>query len=335
MNALRKLAPGVGGLALTDMALPTAGPGQVVLDILGAGVCGTDLHIEAGEFPCAPPVTLGHEICGRVVEVGEEVANHWTGERVVVETFFATCGVCRWCRDGRPNLCPERRSLGVHVDGGFAARAVVPERNLHPVPDWVSDHAAALFEPLACVCQAMLGPSCIEPGDNLLVFGPGPVGLLAAQVARTCGARVTVVGRPGVDDARLEHAERLGLASGLVEELRDSTDVDVAIECSGSAQAAATALQLLRRAGTLVQLGIFGRDVALPLDLLLYKELRYRSGFASTPRAWRDAVRLVTERAVDLEQLVTVAVPLAAWPEVFSRLRAQDAMKVVFDPRID
>ena len=170
-----------------------------------AGICGTDLHIEAGEYPSVPPVTMGHEVCGVVLAGGG-----LEGTRVVSETYFSTCRTCDFCLAGRPNLCLERRSIGTHVDGAFAPRLVVPLANLHPVPDWLPDHAAALTEPLACVCNALFDPPVVAPGDEVLVLGPGAIGLLAAQAVRAAGGRVTVVGTER-DTARLELAAKLGL----------------------------------------------------------------------------------------------------------------------------
>ena len=138
-----------------------------------------------------PPVTVGHEVCGRVAEVGPGVDPAWMGERVVVETFFSTCARCAMCRAGRGNMCAERRSIGTHVDGGFAPRLVLPAANLHRVPEWLEDAAATLCEPLACVCNALLDPAVVGAGDEVLVIGPGAIGLLAAQVARACGGRST------------------------------------------------------------------------------------------------------------------------------------------------
>ena len=122
----------------------------------------------------------------------------WLGERVVSETYFSTCGACRSCREGRINLCLERRSIGSYVDGAFAPSVVVPARNLHRAPAALSSHAAALTEPLACVCQSLLDPPVVSAGDSVLVIGPGAVGLIAAQVARALGAEVEVLGRHGM-----------------------------------------------------------------------------------------------------------------------------------------
>ncbi len=253
-----------------------------------------------------------------------------SARRVVSETYFSTCGTCEWCSDGRINLCPERRSIGSFVDGAFARQVVVPARNLHRIPDWLGEHAAALSEPLACVCHCLLDPAKVTAGDRVLVTGPGPVGLLAAQTARALGGEVLVVGLPQ-DAVRLEAAQRLGF------ETAHSTrsEMDVVIECSGAAGGAATCFQAAGRGARYVQIGVFGRDVTVPLDNVFQKELVVTSGFASTPRSWRRAMALIETKKIDLEALVSEVVPLAEWERVFADLRGGRGIKIVFDPRLE
>jgi L-iditol 2-dehydrogenase len=332
VKGVAKLAPGPGNVGLAERPDRGPGPGEVLLEVHGAGVCGTDLHIEADEFRSVPPVTLGHEISGVVTAVGDGADPGWQGARVVCETYYSTCGECEWCRDGRINLCPDRRSLGSFVDGGFAPHVVVPEKNLHRIPDWLDEHAAVLAEPLACVCHCLLDPPAAEAGDRVLVTGPGPVGLLAAQVARALGGEVTITGLPA-DAARLEAARSLGFATALAGE--KLTDFHIVVECSGSAGGAATCLSAARRGGRYVQVGVFGKDVSVPLDAVFQKELVLSSGFASTPQSWRRALALIDERRVDLEPLVSEVVALSEWERVFSDLRQGRGIKVVFDPRRD
>ena len=330
MIGVTKLHAGVGNVGLAERPERVPGPGEVRLAVLGAGVCGTDLHIEADEFRSAPPVTMGHEVCGRVELVGADVSPNWVGARVVSETYYSTCRVCAWCRDGRPNLCPERRSIGSFADGAFAPFVVVPVENLHPVPDWLGDHAASLAEPLACVCHCLSDPPLIAAGDRVLVTGPGPVGLLAAQVARAHGAEVTIVGLSS-DVTRLEAAREFGFVTATQAEPQSAS---VVIECSGAAGGARTAFEAAARGARYVQIGVFGRDVEVPLDRLFQKELVITSGFASTPRSWRRAMRLIEEKAIELEPLVSEVAPLSEWKRVFSDLRAGKGIKVVFDPRL-
>ena len=141
---LAKLAAGPGNVGLSERPEHPLEPGQVRVAVEAAGICGTDLHIEAGEYACVPPVTMGHELCGVVSELGDGVDDGWLGERVVAETYYSTCGACRSCPEGRINLCLERRSIGSFADGAFAPSVVVPARNLHRAPAALSSPAAAL-----------------------------------------------------------------------------------------------------------------------------------------------------------------------------------------------
>ncbi|MGH2944732.1 MAG: alcohol dehydrogenase catalytic domain-containing protein [Solirubrobacteraceae bacterium] len=330
MIGLAKTAVGPGHVMLAERPERQPEAGQVLLEVHGTGVCGTDLHIEAGDYPTRPPITLGHEISGVVLRAAPDVDPAWLGTRVVCETFFSTCGRCRWCRDGRPNLCPERHSIGTHVDGGFAPQVVVPAANLHAIPSWLDTYAATLAEPLACVCHCMLDPAVAGPGDRVLVVGPGPMGLVGAQVARALGADVVVCGL-ATDAMRLAIAREYRFAA--TDDGAGIADVDVAVDASGSAAGAARCLDAVRRGGRFVQIGIFGRPVSVPLDLVLEKEIEVSSGFASTPRAWRRALTLIERRAVELGGLVSEVAPLDQWQRIFADLRAGRGMKMVLDPR--
>jgi L-iditol 2-dehydrogenase len=301
-----------------------------VLDVVGAGICGTDLHIHDGEYHVAPPVTMGHEVSGVVTALGDGVDGGWLGARVVTETYFSTCGSCAWCRDGRPNLCPERRSIGTHVDGGFAPRLHVPARSLHRIPAWLHPHAAAMAEPLACCCHSLLDPDRVREGDGVLVVGPGPIGLLAAQVARAAGGRVHVRGTPR-DDVRLQAAAALGFATSTTDDAA-TAPFDVVVECSGRAAGMTFGLEAAARGGRYVQVGLAGKPVTLPFDLVCFKELDVSSRFASTPTAWARALDLIEARRVELEPLLTEAAPLEEWERAFAATRAGAGIKYVLVP---
>jgi L-iditol 2-dehydrogenase len=303
--------------------------------VQAAGICGTDLHIVDDEFRSWPPVTMGHEVCGIVAAVADDVDPAWIGERVVSETYFTTCGTCAHCRGDRANLCLERRSIGSAVDGAFASRLLVPARNLHRVPDGLASEAAALTEPLACVCQCLLDPAVVAPGDDVLVVGPGPIGLLAAQVALAGGGRVHLRGVER-DAARLALGRELGCETtfaGREPEEHALGEFDVVIDCSGSAAGISACLEHARRGGRLVQIGLAGKPVAVPFDEICFRELTVTSGNASTPRSWRRALALLEAGAVRLEPLVSDVVPLAEWERAFETARAGAAVKVVIDPR--
>jgi L-iditol 2-dehydrogenase len=329
VRGLAKLAPGRGNVALAERPEPSPAPGHVVLEVVGAGICGTDLHIEDGHFASNPPVTMGHEVCGVVACAGDGVGDEWRGARVVSETYFYTCGECEFCSTGRINLCPHRLSIGSHVDGGFAPLVHVPVRNLHRIPDWLDGSAASMAEPLACVCNCLLDPARVSEGDEVLVVGPGPIGLLAAQVARASGGQVQVRGTPR-DDVRLAAAHALGFETSTTED--GPLEVDVAVDCSGASDGIAFALESVRRGGSYVQIGVAGKPVTIPFDLVLFRELTVTSGFASTPSSWQRALELVEARRVELEPLLSEVVPLEEWERAFAATRAGEGIKYVLTP---
>jgi L-iditol 2-dehydrogenase len=205
----------------------------------------------------------------------------------------------------------------------------MPTINLHALPDSLGEDDGVLSEPLACVAQCLVHPSVINPGDRVLVTGPGAMGQLAAQVARAEGGVVLLAGLP-------KDAERLAIAKGLgIETTTETPEVDafdVVIECSGSAPGASNALRAAKRGGRYVQVGIFGRDVTLPLDLLLYKELTITSGFASTATSWRDAMRMIETGLVTLGPLVTRRVGIADFASALDAATAGDGIKTVVIP---
>jgi L-iditol 2-dehydrogenase len=342
MRAVRLPAPGAPSLVLADVPIPEPGPGQARIAVTGAGLCGTDLHILHGDYSSRPPVTLGHEVAGRVDAVGEGVDPGWLGALVAPETASGTCGVCRYCRTGRPMLCSERLSIGSGVDGGFAEAMVVPARLLHRLPDWLDDHAAALMEPLACCCNSLCDPTVLEAGDRVLVLGAGAIGLLAAQVARAAGTTVTL-GGTGADEERLAVARSMGIDTLVVDtpaglstlgDWEAERSVDVVVECAGVGAAVATGLRAVRPGGTHVQMGLLSGDVSIPFGLVVTREIRVRAGFGTAPAAWWRAVDLVAARAVDLGPLVSAVLPLRDWPVAFERMAARSGLKSVLDPRL-
>jgi L-iditol 2-dehydrogenase len=329
--ALVKLNAEVDSFGVAERTLREPGDNEVVVDVIAAGICGTDLHIVDNEYPSDPPVTLGHEVTGRVSSVGRLVDQNWIGARVVCETYLSTCEECSECRDGRRNLCSKRRSIGSMEDGAFAKQLVIPARNLHRVPDSVSDYAAALAEPLACVCQCLLDPAVINVGDDVLVVGPGPMGILSAQVAMAMGARVTLFGLVA-DEVRLKIARQIGIET--TTQRPASSSFDVVIECSGSAGGISLSLDAAMRTGRYIAIGISGHEVAAPFDLVLYKELIVTSGYATTPKSWRRALRLMKAGAIKLDPMITNIVSLVDWQDAFAELRSGRGLKVLIDPRL-
>lgn len=341
MQALMKLAPGPGHLELREVPEPQPGPGEVVVEVAATGICGSDLHIQDGEYSVSPPVVIGHETAGAVAAIGPGVASCRPGERVTVMTTISTCGQCALCRSGRTNLCPERRWLGGHVNGGFARYLAVPAANVLPLPPHVSLEAAALTEPLACCAHAVLELAPPGPEGLVVVSGPGPIGLLCAQVARSTGARVIVLGTHA-DGARFALAHRLGFtdlvdveqedAVAAVEARRGGRTIELVIEAAGAAGSLDQCLRLAPRGGRVLQIGLYGRPVPCAADLLVLKELRLLGSFSSTPGSWRLALDLLARGAVQTAPLITSRQPLAEWASAFDAARRKSGGKILLVP---
>jgi L-iditol 2-dehydrogenase len=341
MRGLMKVARGPGNLELRELPDPVPGPGEVVVQVAATGICGSDLHIQDDEYQVTPPVVIGHETAGIVAAVGQGVSGVRQGDRVTCKTTISTCGRCPLCLTGRTNLCPERRWLGGHVDGGFARYVVVPQANVLPLPEGVSLTAAALTEPLACCVHAVAELGAPAPGSLTVVSGPGPIGLLCAQVARAAGADVIVLGT-SADEGRFALARRLGFAllvdvgrrpaSEAVRELGGGREPALIVEAAGAAGSLEGCLQLAPRGGTVVQIGLYGRPVPVAMDLLVLKEIRLLGSFSSTPTAWPAALDLMAAGAVQTEPLVTSTRPLTEWAAAFAAARSKAEGKILLTP---
>jgi L-iditol 2-dehydrogenase len=345
MLAIRKLARGVANVSVEELPAPVAGPEEVVVEVDSAGICGTDLHIYLDEFETAPPVTIGHEFAGRIVETGKNVRDWQPGERVTAGTYFSTCGHCRHCHGGRPNLCLERQSIGSKRDGAFARYVVIPAKNLYRVPDEVDLESAALTEPLACTIHGVLSVAKVQAGDNVVIAGPGPIGLLALQLAKVAGATVALLGTE-VDRARLELANQLGADHSidvtgvsdiqtLVQDLFHAEGADLVIECSGAAPAADTLLRLVRRGGRYCQMGLFGRPIQWNQDLICFKELTVTGTNAHVASAWPRALKIMAEGRVKVRRLVTHRFSLRAWDQALKTAQTKQGVKVLLKPQAD
>lgn len=332
MLGVTKRSEKSGDVDLVEWPEPTARPNHIVLKVHAAGICGTDLHIFRNEYPVTPPVIMGHEVCGTVLELGTGVDSSLLGKRFVAETFFETCQQCDHCRNGRPNLCLSRKSIGSHVNGAMTHLVELPVLNLHSVPEEMSDQAACLAEPVACVTNSMFGEfSYVEPGFRSLIIGPGAIGLIAAQVAALQGSNVMVRGTPA-DKPRLDLAKKLGFEISDTEKAMPEAEFDLVVECSGNSNGYADAIRFAARGGHVVQMGLSGQPTTLPADLICYKELKITSGFASTPKSWRRAMRILASGRLDLESIITDTLPLKSWQKGFDRSFAADGIKFVLSP---
>lgn len=341
MKGVVKFARGDGNVAFLDVADPTPQAGEALIRVEACGICGTDLHILHDEYPTAPPVVLGHEMAGTVIAVGDGVDRARVGERVTALTYSYTCGACRYCRGGRMNLCPQRKSFGSGVHGAMAPYLVVPAKNLYVLPPTVDTLIGAMTEPLACCVRVIGDYAQPAPGDVVVISGPGPIGLLCALVAHSAGATVVLLGL-SADERRLELGRRIGIPHVLdvqrtdpaayLADLTNGEGADIVVECAGAAPSAQSCLRLVRTAGKYVQMGLFGMPVPFDLTRVTMREISVAGPFATLPSSWERTLALLGSGQLDPRPVLTNVVPLTDWAEGFRRAEARDAGKVMLQP---
>ena len=340
MKALRLEA--VGQLALRTVDRPAPGPDDLLVRVEACGICGTDRHLLHGDFPSAPPVTLGHEFSGIVDSVGSDVVSFEPGMRVTGDPNVA-CGRCDACHAGRVNQCRNLRAIGIHRDGGFADYVMVPQRQAFALPLSLDPLHGAFCEPLAC-CLHGIDVAEIKAGSSVLVLGGGVIGLLVVQLARLAGAtRVVLSTRQA---SRRDVALKIGATAAVDPSAGDMVaavtgpagllpgGADVVIECAGVAETVEQSTRLARSGGTIVILGVMpqGEKVTIePFDLL-FRELRVFGSFIN-PFTQQRAADLVASGVLDLDRLITRTIPLDEAAEVIAHPPAPGEIKVIAVPR--
>lgn len=338
MKAIVKYARGKGYVEIRDVSEPTPGPGQVKVEVQAAGVCGSDLHIYYDEIaiPIEPPVIMGHEFAGVIVELGAGVEQFAVGDRVTCETTAWSCGQCLQCRLGQTNMCAKRKVVGYAVDGCFARYCVVNERQVHRLPDNVDFLAGALTEPAACCVHAVLELTTISAGDVVVLTGPGPIGLLCLQLVKAAGGYAVVCGT-SQDAERLALAHRFGADRVVNVETENALEqigqgADVFLECAGAPAAARFGLEATRRGGQYTQVGLFPGPFELKFDQIAYKELRVTGSLGQRWTSWQRALALMAQGQVDTHSLVSHILPLTEWREAFRLFEEKEGLKIVLEP---
>lgn len=343
VKAVRKTVEGPGGVALCDISEPDlADDDHVKIAVRSGGICGTDLHIREGGYGFKPPVTLGHEICGDVVDVGSAVTGIRVGDRVTVNpTASGSCGNCRYCHTGTYFFCPSRRSIGSGIDGGFAEYLTVPERLAFTLPGSVGYDAGALVEPFACCVKAVCRFTDISPGQVVLVCGPGPIGLMCAWLAARSGARVVVAGT-GVDADRLEAAADLGIdhavnvettdVSADVRDMNEGFGADVVIDCGGTRGSVAQCLDAAANTAQFTQVALIEHPFEIDWGRVVYKQLTVRGSIATDWPSWDQALAMVRAGDVDLSRFVSHRHPIDEWETAFDNAENKVGLKQIVTP---
>jgi len=341
LKALVKTKKGKGHLELIDVNEPKPKAKEVKIKVEYAGICGTDIHIYYDEFPTTPPVTLGHEFSGTIVDIGEEVTRFKIGDKVVAENSWSSCGVCNLCRKGRDTLCRERVAVGVSQNGVFAKYVLYKEHLIHLIPENVDMLSAALTEPMACAVHGVVERSRVNSGDIVIVSGPGPIGLFSMQLAKSMGAIVIVTGI-SMDKKRLEIAKKLGAdyalniqkedIKSLINKLTNNEGADVVLECSGAEAAVDQGFDLLKKCGIFTQIGLHGKPIKIDFEKICFKELDVYGTLSQTNFAYKRTLALLSEKKVNSKDLITHIFPLEEWEKGFKIAEQKEGLKVVLKP---
>jgi L-iditol 2-dehydrogenase len=320
---------------LREVPVPTIGDQDVLLEVAAVGVCGSDLHMWTGDhgWKVAYPCILGHEFAGRIAQVGPGVQNFQVGQRVVSETAAVIDPDNPMSRIGLYNLDPTRKGYGAAIDGAMTRFVRVPTRILHRVPDELPFEKAALCEPCAVAYNATVANSNIQPGDRIVVLGPGPIGILCAMLARLRGAEVGLVGLER-DAKRLKIAEGYGCTSIIGDptdwaKSRDGLGADGVIDATGFSGSLKTALEITRPAGWITKVGWGPQPFNHSLDPLVQKNLRLQGSFSHNWPIWERVLQLLTSGQLAIDPIIGGLWRLEKWDEAFHTMHSGEIVKAV------
>ena len=332
MRAIQIAKP--GSYRLTELPLPAPGPEDVVLRVGACGVCGTDLHILAGEFPPTPyPIVPGHEAAGTVSAVGSAVVGLREGDRVAIDPSLF-CGACHYCRLGRGNLCERWGAIGDTVDGAFAEYVKVPAANAYPIPDSMDFSVAAFVEPVSCAVHAV-DRLQLRFGETVLIYGAGTMGLILAQLLRAAGA--SQVALCDTNPLRVERARTFGFSAvgPDLESVRGPNlrGFDNVIEATGVTKVAEAAMGAVSKGGKLMIFGVSpGGDQARYEPFRVYNEEITIVGSMAVLTSYGRAVDIVAAGGVDAARMVTDTLGLDGFGDALDAVRVGAGLKVQIRP---
>jgi threonine 3-dehydrogenase len=339
MQALVK-ARSAPGIDLQEIAKPAPGPNDILIRVKRAAICGTDMHIynwDAWAQKTIPvPMAVGHEYCGEVVEVGSEVSGFKVGDRVSGEGHI-TCGYCRNCRAGRRHLCRNTVGVGVNRPGAFAEYVVIPAFNAFKLPAAIDDEIAAILDPLGNAVHTALAFDVV--GEDVLITGAGPIGIMATAIVRFIGARNVVI--TDVNDYRLDLARKMGATLALnvtrdkledaMKQLGMQEGFDVGLEMSGNAAALRDMLRTMHHGGSIAMLGIPPAEVAIDWNEVILKGLTIKGIYGRQMfETWYKMAALL-QSGLNIRPVITHRLPYTQYQHAFEIMGKGQSGKVVMD----
>ncbi|WP_211826902.1 L-threonine 3-dehydrogenase [Kistimonas asteriae] len=329
------------GIWMDEQPMPEVGHNDVLIKIKKTAICGTDIHIynwdEWAQKTIPVGMTVGHEYAGEIVEMGKEVKGFKIGDRVSGEGHIV-CGHCRNCRAGRHHLCPNTVGVGVNRMGAFAEYLAIPAANVYPLPDDISDDLAAIFDPLGNAVHTALSFDMV--GEDVLITGAGPIGIMAASIARHAGARHVVI--TDVNDYRLALAREMGAANRVVDVSKESLEdvmtelgmregFDVGLEMSGNGVAFNQMLANMENGGKVALLGIPGKDTVIDWNNVIFKGLFIKGIYGREMfETWYKMTSMI-QSGLNMEPIITHRYHVDNYAEAFEVMASGKSGKVVLD----
>jgi threonine 3-dehydrogenase len=328
------------GLWLEDVAIPTIGETDVLIKIKKTSICGTDVHIykwdEWASKTIHTPMVIGHEFVGEIVEIGSRVKNLKVGDRVSGEGHLV-CGQCRNCRSGKMHLCPHTIGLGVNRAGCFAEYLSFPAENLYIVPNGISDDQASFLDPLGNAVHTALSYSLI--GEDVLITGAGPIGIMAVAIAKHAGARNVVI--TDLNDYRLDLAKKMGatfavnVARQSLKEVMPSLDIkygfDVILEMSGSPRALSTAIDVAFHGAKFALLGILPKDTEIDWHQVIFKSLSFKGVYGREMFDTWYKVGAMLQSGLDVSPVITHKFAFDDYHKGFEAMISGNCGKVILE----
>lgn len=339
MKSLVKLKP-EPGIWMSDTEKPVVGHNDLLIKINKTAICGTDMHIyhwdEWSQKTIPVPMVVGHEYAGEVVDMGQEVKGFSVGDRVSGEGHI-TCGYCRNCRGGRTHLCRNTVGVGVNRSGSFAEYLVIPAYNAFKLADEISDDLAAIFDPFGNAVHTALSFDLV--GEDVLITGAGPIGIMAAAVAKHVGARHVVI--TDINEYRLELARNMGATravnvskenlSDVMKDLGMNEGFDVGMEMSGVPTAFTSMLESMNNGGKIAMLGIPGNDMAIDWSQVIFKGLTIKGIYGREMfETWYKMASLI-QSGLDLSPIITHHYKIDDFQQGFDAMHSGQSGKVILD----
>lgn len=348
MLALVKYGYNKGETELRDVQTPDISENDLLIEVKAAGICGSDIAYDNGEHAdhLRPPVILGHEFAGIVSKVGKNVTGWKVGDRVVSDNTGYVCGKCYACATADYLNCPDRLGLGYSMDGGFTKFVKISGSllNKNPnclfrIPDNISFEEAAILDPCCNAYKAVIQESSFIPGNDVAIFGVGPLGLSSVQIASVAGAsRIIVIGKSG-NKVRFEAAKKLGAThiiesdkENVAERIKEITRgeyVDLVVDCAGASIVLEQAINILRKGGEFVKVGFDSTPLGFSLDSVVNKAISIKGHFGYDYVSWRNCLKLMEAGKIDMKSMISHHLLLTNWQEGFNLVRSKQAIKVI------